>query len=153
MVEAARIVPPDHLGEPTPANPDPFFIAVVDKMLGLLPVEPSSDPTIITGVAASAVSNESGALVIPFLLPGEYKVTAEQAGFKSYLRSGLELRVNDALDLPIRMGTAVWLAMQARVKGAQAQMQRDRHALRAGPGSASVRSRGSSRTGVQARRI
>ncbi|MFL5798077.1 MAG: murein hydrolase activator EnvC family protein [Actinomycetota bacterium] len=37
------------------------------------------------------------------------------------------------------MGTAVWLAMQARVKGAQAQIQRDRHELRAGPRPASVR--------------
>jgi pyruvate,water dikinase len=51
--EASRIVPPDHLGEPTPANPDPFFIAIVDKMLGFLPIEPSTDPSIINGVAAS----------------------------------------------------------------------------------------------------
>jgi pyruvate,water dikinase len=50
---AATIVPPDHLGEATPANPDPFFVAVVDKMLGFLPIEPSTDPSIINGVAAS----------------------------------------------------------------------------------------------------
>jgi pyruvate,water dikinase len=51
--QAGAIVPPDHLGEPTPANPDPFFVAIVDKMLGFLPIEPSTDPSIITGVAAS----------------------------------------------------------------------------------------------------
>ena len=50
---AKSIVPPDHLGEATPANPDPFFVAIVDKMLGFLPIEPSTDPSIITGVAAS----------------------------------------------------------------------------------------------------
>ena len=50
---ASSIVPPDHLGEPTPANPDPFFVAIVDKMLGFLPIEPSTDPGIINGVAAS----------------------------------------------------------------------------------------------------
>ncbi len=50
---ASAIVPPDHLGEPTPANPDPFFVAIVDKMLGFLPIEPSTDPSIIAGVAAS----------------------------------------------------------------------------------------------------
>jgi rifampicin phosphotransferase len=50
---AKTIVPPDHLGEATPANPDPFFVAIVDKMLGFLPIEPSTDPSIITGVAAS----------------------------------------------------------------------------------------------------
>jgi len=51
--QAQSIVPPDHLGEPTPFNPDPFFVAIVDKMLGFLPIEPSTDPSIITGVAAS----------------------------------------------------------------------------------------------------
>jgi len=65
---AARIIPPDHLGEPTPANPDPFFIAVVDKMLGLLPVEPSSDPSIITGVAASAGIAQGTAKVVRSLV-------------------------------------------------------------------------------------
>ena len=47
------MVPPPHLGDPTPNNADPFFVAIVDKMLGLLPVEPSTDPNVITGVAAS----------------------------------------------------------------------------------------------------
>jgi pyruvate,water dikinase len=51
--QAKTIVPPDHLGEPTPFNPDPFFVAIVDKMLGFLPIEPSTDPSIITGVPAS----------------------------------------------------------------------------------------------------
>jgi pyruvate,water dikinase len=51
--ESARIVPPLHLGAPTPANPDPLFVAIVDKTLGLLPTEPSRDPNVITGVAAS----------------------------------------------------------------------------------------------------
>ena len=31
---AGRIVPPPHLGDPTPNNDDPFFVAIVDKMLG-----------------------------------------------------------------------------------------------------------------------
>jgi pyruvate,water dikinase len=53
MQKWAQVVPPFHLGHSTPANDDPFFIAMVDKMLGLLPVEPSSDPDVITGVAAS----------------------------------------------------------------------------------------------------
>jgi hypothetical protein len=48
---SARIVPPLHLGAPTPMNPDPLFVAIVDKALGLLPVEPSADPDVISGVA------------------------------------------------------------------------------------------------------
>jgi phosphohistidine swiveling domain-containing protein len=66
--EAARIVPPDHLGAPTAPSPDPFFIALVDKMLGLLPVEPSTDPDIITGVAASPGQVQGTAKVVRSLV-------------------------------------------------------------------------------------
>jgi pyruvate,water dikinase len=66
--EAGRIVPPDHLGEATPANPDPFFVAIVDKMLGFLPVEPSTDPSIITGVAASPGTAQGTAKVVRSLV-------------------------------------------------------------------------------------
>ncbi len=66
--EVGRIVPPDHLGEATPANPDPFFIAIVDKMLGFLPLEPSTDPSIITGVAASPGTAQGTAKVVRTLV-------------------------------------------------------------------------------------
>jgi rifampicin phosphotransferase len=66
--ESARIVPPDHLGAPTPFNADPFFIAVVDKMLGLLPVEPSTDPDVLTGVAASPGTVQGTAKVVRSLV-------------------------------------------------------------------------------------
>ena len=68
LEESAKVVPPFHLGEPTPANADPFFIAVVDKMLGLLPVEPSTDPSIITGVAASPGTVQGTAKVVRSLV-------------------------------------------------------------------------------------
>ena len=68
LTESSRIVPPFHLGEPTPANADPFFIAIVDKMLGLLPVEPSTDPDVITGVAASPGSVQGTAKVVRSLV-------------------------------------------------------------------------------------
>jgi pyruvate,water dikinase len=53
MAHWAAVVPPLHLGHRTEEVKDPFFTAMVDKMLGLLPVEPSTDPDVITGVAAS----------------------------------------------------------------------------------------------------
>jgi pyruvate,water dikinase len=68
MAESARIVPPDHLGAPTPATADPFFIAIVDKMLGFLPIEPSTDPDVITGVAASPGSVQGTAKVVRSLV-------------------------------------------------------------------------------------
>jgi len=68
MQEAARIVPPDHLGAVTAPNADPFFIAVVDKMLGFLPIEPSSDPDVIVGVAASPGTIQGTAKVVRSLV-------------------------------------------------------------------------------------
>ncbi|MBV9329144.1 MAG: hypothetical protein JO352_36030 [Chloroflexi bacterium] len=65
---ATSIVPPDHLGEPTPANPDPFFVAIVDKMLGFLPIEPSTDPSIINGVPASPGTAQGTAKVVRTLV-------------------------------------------------------------------------------------
>ena len=68
MDASAKIVPPDHIGAPTPPSDDPFFIALVDKMLGFLPVEPSTDPDIITGVAASPGTVQGTAKVVGSLL-------------------------------------------------------------------------------------
>jgi phosphohistidine swiveling domain-containing protein len=53
MEKWGKVMPPDHLGEPTPHVDDPFFVALVDKMLGLLPIEPSTEADVINGVAAS----------------------------------------------------------------------------------------------------
>jgi pyruvate,water dikinase len=61
---SARIVPPLHLGAPTPFNPDPLFVAIVDKALGLLPAEPSDEPNVITGVAASPGTVQGTARVV-----------------------------------------------------------------------------------------
>jgi rifampicin phosphotransferase len=68
MDASAKIVPPDHIGVPTPGSADPFFIALVDKMLGFLPMEPSTDPDVIVGVAASPGSVQGTAKVVRSLL-------------------------------------------------------------------------------------
>ena len=64
MEKWAKVVPPFHLGHSTPHNDDPFFVAMVDKMLGLLPAEPSTDPDVITGVAASPGTVQGVAKVV-----------------------------------------------------------------------------------------
>jgi pyruvate,water dikinase len=61
---SATIVPLLHLGAPTPFNPNPLFVAIVDKTLGLLPTEPSTDPDVITGVAASPGTVQGTARVV-----------------------------------------------------------------------------------------
>jgi phosphohistidine swiveling domain-containing protein len=64
MTHWATVVPPSHLGHRTEGVNDPFFVAMVDKMLGLLPVEPSADPDVISGVAASPGSVQGTAKVV-----------------------------------------------------------------------------------------
>ena len=56
-----------------------------------------------TGLSGTVVSNESGSFVIPFQLPGAYRVTVEMSGFKTYAQDDVRLRVNDTLDLRIRL--------------------------------------------------
>ena len=48
-----------------------------------------------TNVTATARSNSQGMFEIPFLQSGIYRVEAEQAGFKKWSRSQIELRVRD----------------------------------------------------------
>jgi len=67
-------------------------------------------------------------------LPRSTKVGSSAAGRLRALQAELA-----QFDQPIRMVTAVWLAMQARVKRAQARVQHDRRQLRDGPGRVSAR--------------
>jgi len=56
-----------------------------------------------TGVAASTQTNEAGAYNIPYLIPGFYRLTVEQTGFKSYLRGKVEVRVSETVEVPIQL--------------------------------------------------
>ena len=56
-----------------------------------------------TGIVAASVTNEKGTFLLPFLLPGIYQVTVAGVGFKTYSRGDLSLRVNDSVQLPIRL--------------------------------------------------
>src|ERR1700732_4804933 len=76
---------------------------VVDSSGGAVALAKIQATNSETGVVVPAQSNESGAFLIPFLLPGKYKVTVSQPGFKGWSRADVELRVNDALALDIRL--------------------------------------------------
>lgn len=54
-----------------------------------------------TGVAAAGRSNASGNYTLPYLLPGTYTVTAEVTGFKKFIRDGIEIRLNDTVEVDI----------------------------------------------------
>jgi hypothetical protein len=59
-----------------------------------------------TSEAASATTNEEGYYTLPFLIPSNYRVTVEAAGFKRAVNENLELNVNDkrTLDFALEVG-------------------------------------------------
>ncbi|MFN0105834.1 MAG: TonB-dependent receptor domain-containing protein [Bryobacteraceae bacterium] len=56
-----------------------------------------------TGVVAVAQANDAGLYNIPYLIPGFYKLTVEQTGFKSFLRNKVEVRVSETVEVPIQL--------------------------------------------------
>src|SRR5213594_3855854 len=49
-----------------------------------------------TGVASTALTNESGSYNIPSLLPGTYKLSAELPGFRTQVYNDVQLGANTA---------------------------------------------------------
>src|ERR1019366_2547963 len=52
-----------------------------------------------TNVATRTQSDSQGDFAAPFLPPGFYRLAISAKGFKNYLRSGAELRIDDRLQL------------------------------------------------------
>jgi hypothetical protein len=59
-----------------------------------------------TNESAVAVTNAQGVYTLPFLPPGNYKLSAEAAGFKRYVRENLVLSVGETVgaDIPMEVG-------------------------------------------------
>ena len=56
-----------------------------------------------TGVVTPAQTNEAGKFNLPYLAPGNYRVTADSQGFKNYIRNAVEVRVAESVELVIRL--------------------------------------------------
>ncbi|MBN9662172.1 MAG: TonB-dependent receptor [Acidobacteria bacterium] len=54
-----------------------------------------------TGVAVSSKTNNSGNYVLPYLITGNYTITCELTGFKKFLRQGVQVRINDSVEVDI----------------------------------------------------
>jgi Carboxypeptidase regulatory-like domain len=54
-----------------------------------------------TGVVLTATTNEAGLYRFLFLNPGQYKLVATAAGFKTFERNGIQLNVSEAGTLPV----------------------------------------------------
>src|SRR5208282_2390283 len=56
-----------------------------------------------TGVTVPGSSNEDGNYFFPYLIPGVYQITVEKAGFKRSVRDGIQVNINDRLEINIQM--------------------------------------------------
>jgi len=78
---------------------------VEDTSKALIPGVSVTATNTLTGVTNTVVTNEAGTYNFPVLIPGNYKVTAELAGFRSYtyndvqLSAGTPIRLNFALEV------------------------------------------------------
>jgi len=61
-----------------------------------------------TGTVTSTVADSAGKYTIPFLLPGDYDITAEVKGFKEFIRRGIHLGAGDhpVIDIALSVGEA-----------------------------------------------
>lgn len=72
---------------------------VTDGSGGVIPGAQVQATNVATNVNVSSVTNDEGNYEIPYLLPGIYRIAVEMPGFKTSIRSGIELRVSDRLTL------------------------------------------------------
>ncbi len=61
---------------------------------------------IATGVTVKGSANGEGNFFFSFLIPGTYQIIAEKTGFKRFQRDGIEVHVNDRLEvnIPLQLG-------------------------------------------------
>jgi hypothetical protein len=63
---------------------------------------------VATNVSESTKSNSEGLYVVPYLRPGTYRLTVEAAGFKTFERSGIVIRIAETIQIqvPMELGNA-----------------------------------------------
>ncbi len=81
---------------------------VVDSSKAVVPGATVTVTNVAMGTSVTAVTNEVGFFQAPYLIPGTYRVTVELSGFKKLVREGIEVRVDDKLnlELPLEVGGA-----------------------------------------------
>jgi hypothetical protein len=89
---------------------------IVDGSGAVIPSAEVKVTNLATNVTVTATTNDEGSYSVPFLLPGEYRVTAERSGFKRYLQDGVEVRVSETVQLNITL-EAGGLSETVEVKG------------------------------------
>ena len=85
-----------------------IYGSVLDSSGAAVPKASVTATNVQTGVALSTFSNDSGVYIFPSLLPGEYNVSAELAGFRKAVAERIALDVGSriSVDLKLEVGTA-----------------------------------------------
>jgi hypothetical protein len=81
---------------------------VVDASGAVIPGATVTITNVAMGTNVTAVTNEVGFFQAPYLISGTYVITVEIAGFKKLVREGIQVRVDDRLqlELPLELGGA-----------------------------------------------
>jgi hypothetical protein len=79
---------------------------VVDSSKAVVPGATVTVTSVAMGTTVVVVTNEVGYFQAPYLISGTYRITVELAGFKKLVREGVEVRVDDRLqlELPLELG-------------------------------------------------
>lgn len=76
---------------------------VTDPSGAVIPAASVKITNTATGITTPASANEQGNYLAPYLIPGPYRIEAEAKGFKRVVRDGIELRVNDRLEVNLTL--------------------------------------------------
>ncbi len=76
---------------------------VVDSSGQAVPGAPVAVREVTRNTTTNLTTDQSGVYTAPFLVPGTYEVGVELQGFKTWVRRGLVLQVNDRLRIDVRL--------------------------------------------------
>lgn len=76
---------------------------ITDTTGAVVPNAKVSATNLATNVTVGTTSNSDGNYELPYLLPGTYRLGAEQTGFERWIRPELEIRMRDRLVVDIQL--------------------------------------------------
>jgi hypothetical protein len=76
---------------------------VTDDSGAAVPSVPIKITNLATGITTLAEANEQGNYAARFLIPGQYRISAEKAGFKRVVREDIVVRINDQLEVNLTL--------------------------------------------------
>ena len=56
-----------------------------------------------TGISTASLTNASGDFLVPFLVPGSYRISVSKEGFKEFVQDNIPLRVSDRVTINVTL--------------------------------------------------